>query len=74
MVVVKEKLARIVEEKKIKIEVTRWYPAQLPNMTYIGVTITNLANGKELVKYATENHFDTHKEVMERWTERVMNL
>ena len=74
MVVVKEKLARIVEEKKIKIEVTRWYPAQLPNMTYIGVTITNLANGKELIKYATENRFSTPQEVMDRWIERVMNL
>lgn len=74
MVVVKEKLVKIVEEKKIKIEVVRWHPAQLPNMTYIGVTITNLVNGKELVKYAAENHFDTSKEVMERWTERVMNL
>lgn len=74
MVVVKEKLARIVEEKKIKIEVTRWYPAQLPYMTYIGVTITNLANGEELLKYATEDRFNTPQEVMERWVERVMDL
>ena len=74
MVVVKEKLVRIVEEKKIKIEVIRWHPAQLPNMAYIGVTITNLVNGEELLKYVTENHFDTPKEVMDRWVERVMNL
>lgn len=74
MVVVKEKLIRIVEEKKIKIEVTRWYPAQLPNMTYIGVTITNLANGEELLKYATEDRFNTPKEVVDRWVERVKNL